>query len=141
MRAWCWTLPVKIIEVNVSVNWVLNLELHFEGFWKGTLSQIQKPSWHGRFFILINMWHLSPGVAGNPGMLPSSGLVRLAWNPKSLSSSAISCGRWRNINSVVFSLFYSNIFLSGRPVQRDRQPEQSPQHNGARRPRVENHRL
>ena len=42
MRAWCWTLPVKIIEVNVSVNWVLNLELHFEGFWKGTLSQNSK---------------------------------------------------------------------------------------------------
>ena len=43
-------------------------------------------------FVSISMWHLLPGVAGKPGMLPSSGLARLAWNPKSLSSSAIACG-------------------------------------------------
>ena len=27
MRAWCWTLPVKMIEVNVSVNSFLNILL------------------------------------------------------------------------------------------------------------------
>ena len=41
---------------------------------------------------LFDMWHLLPGVLGNPGMLPSLGLARLAWNPDSFSSSSTACG-------------------------------------------------
>ena len=37
--------------------------------------------------------HLLPGVWGKPGMLPSLGSARLAWNPASASSSATSCGK------------------------------------------------
>ena len=82
-----------------------NLELQVSGKVSGFINSKAKLA----RAVLINTWHLLPGVEGNPGMLPSSGRARLAWNPKSFTSSAIACGRWGNIESIVFNI-YSNIF-------------------------------
>ena len=80
----CQVIP-EDVTLNIKFGWYC---LHAEYNSFAVRKNFFSKGWN---FLVVAFLHLlAEGVFGNPGMLPSFGLARLAWKPASLSSVLIA---------------------------------------------------
>ena len=129
LRAQCWTLPVKIMEVNVSTSWSL---------------KILENCGHMASVLCVNCEVssiLSSNLLTHRNRTPVAGTLREAWNV-SLLRTCKTCMEpcqlliFLNCLLKVFRPLVDYKVLSLPPVLRGKQPGQPPQRNDARRPIV-----
>ena len=129
LRAQCWTLPVKIIEVNVSTSWSL---------------KILENCGHMASVLCVNCEVssiLSSNLLTHRNRTPVAGTLREAWNISFLRTCKTCmepCQLLIFLNCLlkVFRPLVDYKVLSLPPVLRGKQPGPPPQRNDARRPIV-----
>ena len=138
----CQVIP-EDVTLNIKFGWYC-LHAEYNSFAVRKNLFLKAFGWN--FLVLAFLHLLAEGVFGNPGMLPSFGLARLAWKPASLSSVLIA---WEVMSGCPMHLWdlldlldlLDPLMGSILPDHMDTQSGQPPPHTGARRPTDESHLL